>query len=281
MDFYKYHALGNDYIIIDPQKNKIKLNEDNIRLICHRNFGLGSDGILYGPEFSDEKLMLRIYNPDGSEAEKSGNGLRMFSKFLIDMKYVSSPEFSIYTPSGESKVEVLKEKPLLIKIDMGIPTFVSNKIPVSGAVREVVNEELIINGSGYNITCVSVGNPHCVIPLNEISSELVKEIGPLVEKNELFPNRINLQILKVRDRANIEIEIWERGAGYTLASGSSSSAAACAAYKLGLVGRKIKVHMPGGVLDIETGDDGRVQMTGTASSVACGNFTEEMLSNFV
>ena len=108
MDFYKYHALGNDYIIIDPQKNKIKLTSDSIKLICHRNFGVGSDGILYGPEIANERIMLRIYNPDGSEAEKSGNGLRMFSKFLLDEGYVSSLKFSIYTTRGESKIEVLK-----------------------------------------------------------------------------------------------------------------------------------------------------------------------------
>lgn len=281
MDYYKYHALGNDYIVIDPKDAGISLTEENIRLICHRNFGIGSDGILFGPVFRDGKIELRIYNPDGSEAEKSGNGLRIFSRYLIDRQYVSDNSFSVTTPGGEVRVEVLNREPMLIKIDMGTVTFISNEIPVRGESREVVDELLVIGGRSYNITCLSIGNPHCVILTDDISEEKAREIGPLIENNDLFPNRINFQLMKIMDRRNIGIEIWERGAGYTLASGSSSCAAASAAYKLGLTDRNMRVHMPGGVLDIEIDDMFHVQMTGTVTSVSEGNFSEEMRSKLV
>jgi diaminopimelate epimerase len=278
MHFYKYHALGNDYIIIDPQKVKIDLNKENIKLICHRNFGIGSDGILYGPTIIGDKMNLHIYNPDGSEAEKSGNGIRMFSKYLIDAGYVSEKTFYVNTIVGQVSVEILQYNPISIKIDMGTVTFKSSEIPVNGKDREVINEAFTINGSQYKITCLSIGNPHCVIPLADITEKKAREIGPVIENNSLFPNRINVQLLKVIDRQNISIEIWERGAGYTLASGSSSCAAASASYKLGLVDRKIKVNMPGGFLDIEIDENNHVQMIGPVTSVAEGNFSPEMLA---
>jgi diaminopimelate epimerase len=277
MHFYKYHALGNDYIVLDPQKVKINLNKENIKLICHRNFGIGSDGILLGPIFTGDKINLHIYNPDGSEAEKSGNGLRIFSKYLIDADYVKEKKFYVNTIVGQVFIEVLKYDPVLIKIDMGKVSFKNSEIPVAGNGREVINEPFKVNAISYNITCLSIGNPHCVIPLDEISEDKAREIGPFIENSSHFPNRINVQLLKVIDRHNICIEIWERGAGYTLASGSSSCAAASAAYKLGLVDRNVRVTMPGGFLDIEIDESGHVLMTGIVSSVAEGNFSLEML----
>jgi diaminopimelate epimerase len=279
MDFYKYHALGNDYIVIDPQKTNILLREKNIKLICHRNFGIGSDGILFGPVFEDKKIKLRIFNPDGSEAEKSGNGLRIFSKYLLDAAYVKEKQFNIITEGGSVIVELLNNKPALIKIDMGRVTFKSSEIPVSGKNREVINEALKISEIDYKITCLSIGNPHCVILMDGISENKARNIGPLIENNKIFPNRINMQLLKIIDRNNISIEIWERGAGYTLSSGSSSCAAASAAYRLGLVDRKIHVNMPGGSLEIEIDEFDHVHMIGTVQSVAEGNFTQEMLEN--
>jgi len=275
INYYKYHALGNDYIVIDPNKTEINLTESNIKLICHRNYGIGSDGILYGPIIDENEIILKIYNPDGSEAEKSGNGIRIFSKYLFDAKYILEKHFILNTLGGKVSVELLDEKAKLIKVDMGKVTFISNLIPVVGDIREVVDEVLQLNEGKYKITCLSIGNPHCVIPLENISEELVKRIGPTIENHTIFPQRINIQLLKVIDRNNIQIEIWERGAGYTLASGSSSCAAASAAYKLGLIDNKVKVHMPGGVIQIEIRPDGHVFMTGTVTSVSTGEFTKE------
>jgi diaminopimelate epimerase len=277
MHYYKYHALGNDYIVIDPGKTDIKLTTENVKIICNRNYGIGSDGILYGPLFVDNNICLKIYNPDGSLAEKSGNGVRIFSRYLVESKYIKKNNFSFKTDGGIVEINILKNDASLIKVNMGKFIFTSSKIPVAGIEREVINEDLNIGGKDYRITCVSVGNPHCVIPLNEISKETAVSLGPLVENNPLFPNRINVQFLKILDTKNIKIEIWERGAGYTLASGSSSCAAACAANRLGYVGDNITVHMPGGNINIDIKDN-EVHMTGTVSSISKGNFTKEFMS---
>lgn len=274
IDFYKYHALGNDYLVIDPNLADIRLTTNVIKLICHRNFGIGSDGILYGPIFERGVMGLKIFNPDGSEAEKSGNGIRIFASYLFERGYQKKKIFQLQTKGGPVSVEILDSLGEMVKVDMGPVTFDSRLIPVSGQPREVINERIHINDKEYRATCLSIGNPHCVILLNEISKDLVMQLGPNVEKNPLFPNRINLQLLKVIDSNHIQIEIWERGAGYTLASGSSSCAAASAAYKLGLVDNLIEVKMPGGIINIEIKDDGHVLMTGPVMGVTKGEFLE-------
>ena len=258
----KYHGLGNDYLVLDPNLNSIKLTEEKIKKICNRNFGVGSDGILYGPILKDNKIKVRIFNPDGSEAEKSGNGVRIFSKYLLDKGYVKEKTFILSTLGGDVKVEYLDKDGEKIKVAMGKVTFESEEIPVSGEKRKVVNETFKFKGKEYKGTCVSIGNPHCVIPMKNISKNLAESLGPYVENYKEFPNKINMQLLEVIDRNNIKIEIYERGAGYTLASGSSSCAAASVAYELGLVDNKVKVHMPGGVLDIEILKDKMVYMVG-------------------
>ena len=277
VDFKKYHGLGNDYLVIDPNVRDVAMTEANIRLICDRNFGAGSDGILYGPLLDGDIPRLRIFNPDGSEAEKSGNGLRIFAKYLFEKKYVRSKTFQIKTLGGTVSVQVKDNTANLIRINMGKVTFISSEIPVAGERREVVNETLDVNGTDYEVTCLSIGNPHCVIPMEQVSEERARAIGPFVENHRRFPNRINMQLLKVIDRAHIDIRIWGRGGGYTLASGSSSCAAACAAHKLGLVDNDITVHMPGGQLHIEIRPDGEVFMTGPVEGTFEGVFHRDLL----
>jgi diaminopimelate epimerase len=274
--FSKYHGLGNDYLVIDPNVEDVTLTPEVIRLICHRNFGVGSDGILYGPLGSKDLPQVRIFNPDGSEAEKSGNGLRIFAKYLFENKYVRTKNFKIKTLGGIVDVNILDDTANNIRINMGKVTFVSTEIPVAGSKREVVNETLVVNKAKYPVTCVSIGNPHCVIPMAEVSEEKAREIGPFVENHKMFPKRINVQLLKVLDRNNIEIRIWERGAGYTLASGSSSCAAAAAAHKLGLVANRINVKMPGGTLLVEIAKDREIFMTGAVEGVFTGCFHADL-----
>lgn len=275
--YHKYHALGNDYIVIDPSEYNLKLSKENVRLICHRHFGIGSDGILYGPIIEDGKIRLKIFNPDGSEAEKSGNGIRIFSRYLYEAKYVKSPVFELYTLGGKVKVEIKEESGEIIKVDMGKVTFISEQIPVNIDRKEMVAQSLELGEEIYEVTCLSIGNPHCVIPMKEISKDKALQLGPIVENHPIFPNKINMQIMKVINRSNIQIEIWERGAGYTLASGSSSCAAASAAYKLGYVNNEIKVHMPGGIIEILIDRDEHVHMTGSVESVGKGIFSESFI----
>lgn len=267
IELSKYHGLGNDYLVFDPQKITIELNPKQIKLICDPHFGVGSDGILYGPIFKDNNIWLRIFNPDGSEAEKSGNGIRIFSKYLKDAGYVTSQSFILNTAGGAVGAEYLDANGDVLKVMMGKTTYRSKDIPVTGEDRQVIDETMIFNGQAYQVTCLSIGNPHCVIPMDKINKDIACKLGYYVENSANFPHRINMQLLKVVDRHNIEIQIYERGAGYTLASGSSSCAAASAAYKLGLVDNHITVHMPGGTLQIDIQADESVAMTGRVSSI--------------
>ena len=281
MRFHKYHALGNDYIVLNPQdfpKWSPAPTTDQIRVVCHRNFGVGSDGILWGPlPSAQSEFGLRIFNPDGSEAEKSGNGLRIFSRYLWDQGLVKNPTFTVETPGGHVQSSI-KDNGRLITVEMGRVSFDSVKIPVLGSEREVINEKITILDREFTFCAATIGNPHCVIPLNEISPALAHTYGPHLETHPNFPRKTNVQFLRVIDRANIQIEIWERGAGYTLASGSSSSAAAAVAHKLGLVDKNITVHMPGGQIGIQIGDAFSITMTGTVNKVAEGELHPELFA---
>jgi diaminopimelate epimerase len=274
--FTKYHALGNDYIVINPKDLPAPLTIEEVRTICHRNFGVGSDGILLGPLPAENAVCaLKIYNPDGSLAEKSGNGVRIFSRYLWDTKFVGDAEFALQTDGGIVRSTVF-DGGKMARVEMGKVSFDSAKIPVAGSPREVINEKISVGDREFTFCAATIGNPHCVLPLPEISAKLAHEFGPLLETHPNFPNRTNVQFLKVLDRANIQIEIWERGAGYTLASGSSSSASAAVAHKLGLVDRNISVHMPGGIIKIEIGDGFAIRMTGGVTRVAEGVISPEI-----
>ena len=263
----KYHGLGNDYLVFDPNKNELELNEANVKMICNRNVGLGSDGILEGPLLG-EHLAVKIWNPDGSVAEKSGNGVRIFAKYLKDAGYVQKKNYELMTDGGIVEITYLNEEGSRLRISMGKLSFVSEEIPVIGERREVINEDMVFGNNLYPATCVSVGNPHCVIPMQEISKELVCKIGVHSESARYFPERVNTEIMKVTDRNHIAIETYERGAGYTMATGTGACAAAAVAYKLGLTENKMLVHMPGGDLQVEIADDWNVYITGDVFYIA-------------
>jgi len=274
--FSKYHALGNDYIVIDPKHLPTPLTVEQVQRICHRNFGVGSDGILLGPlPAQNAKCALKIYNPDGSLAEKSGNGVRIFSRYLWDTRFVGNDEFALQTDGGLVRSTVF-DGGKMVRVEMGQVSFASDKIPVTGPSREVINEAITVGGRTFVFCAATIGNPHCVLPLPEISAALAHEFGPLLEVHPNFPRKTNVQFLKVLDRANLQIEIWERGAGYTLASGSSSSAAAAVAHKLGLVDHHISVHCPGGIIQIEIREGYDILMTGGVTKVAEGVISPEM-----
>jgi diaminopimelate epimerase len=281
MKFFKYHGLGNDYLVINPADIDGELTVAQIRVICHRNYGVGSDGILLGPlESSACDFGLRIFNPDGSEAEKSGNGLRIFSRYLWDQGLIKSKPFTISTAGGKVTSQV-HEGDKSVTVDMGNVSFDSAKIPVVGDAREVINETITFGSVDFTFCAATIGNPHCVILRDEICSEEARKWGPLIENDPRFPNRTNVQFMKVLDRSNIQIEIWERGAGYTLASGSSSSAAAAVAHKLGLCDSEITVHMPGGKLHISIQDNFFITMTGPVTKVSEGIISNEIFEEAI
>jgi len=271
-EFAKYHALGNDYLVLDGDLQRPKLDPDRVRALCDRHTGVGSDGILALHRAKRGSLGLRIWNPDGSEAEKSGNGVRIFARFLWDLGYVRARELAIATRGGPvvARLAVVNSEVRSIRVDMGRATFASGEIPVLGPERDVVDEPLRVGSLELRVTCVSVGNPHCVRFVSELHPEALRSLGPQLENHGMFPNRINVQLARVRSRSAIDALIWERGAGETRASGSSSCAVAAAAHRLGLVDRRVDVHMPGGSLRIEIGDDWALRMTGPATPVYRG-----------
>lgn len=281
MRYLKYHALGNDYIVLRPETFGAELSPDRVRMICHRNYGVGSDGILYGPLESEVcDFGLRIFNPDGSEAEKSGNGLRIFARSLFDVGLVDEQPFSVETPGGIVSCTVEKGGSI-VTVQMGEVRFDSQRIPVAGPPREVLNEVICIGGKTFTFCAATVGNPHCVVLSDAPTPSEARHYGPLIEHDPRFPNRTNVQFMKVMNRGNIQIEIWERGAGYTLASGSSSTAAAAVARKLGLCEPDITVHMPGGEIRIQFKDGFFATMTGPVTKVCEGIMMQEMFGEIL
>lgn len=275
MNFYKYQALGNDYIVIPPDHLGAALTAAQIIRICDRHYGVGADGILLGPlPTQAADFGLRLFNPDGGEFEKSGNGLRIFARYLWDAGLASDAPFTIMTPGGLVTAQIF-DRGRRVQVDMGQVSFDSTKIPVLGPPREVLNEPMTVAGETVHYCAATVGNPHCVVLMETVDAALAHRLGPLIEHEPRFPNRTNVQFMQVLDRNNIRIEIWERGAAYTLASGSSSSAAAAVAHRLGLCDQEINVHCPGGVIEIAIGDDWSIRMTGAVTRVCHGEMAEE------
>jgi len=279
--FVKGHGLGNDYIVIDAADLPAPLTPPQIARICDRNWGVGSDGILLRvPATDGADFSVRILNPDGSEAEKSGNGLRIFAKYLHDHGHAATDTFSVATAGGrvECRCHVDGGRVRVVTVEMGRCTFRADEIPMLGPAGEAVAVPLAMDGGSQIVTAVSVGNPHCVIFTERLDEALVRRLGPLVEHHPAFPNRINVQWARVTSRAAVDILIWERGAGFTLASGSSSSAVACAAVRNGLCDHGlVTVSMPGGALHVEVRPDWSIRLQGPVEEVYAGTFSLDLM----
>lgn len=263
MEFVKYQGIGNDYLVYDIMKNKEELTKEQIKKICNRNFGIGADGILAGPYIDKEKkIRVRVFNSDGSEAERAGNGIRIFARYLKDAGYTLSERLTIETAGGSVKVRFLNDDGSRIQADMG-------KLIFGEETTVTLGEEQ------YAAFTASIGNPHCVIPAEKISREKVCKLGKKIAESKLFKNGINVMLLEVEDENNIKIEIFERGAGYILASGTCSCAAAAVAYKKGWIGQDVMVHMPGGKLWLQIDEDWNIKLTGNVESIGTIKLTKE------
>jgi len=272
--FSKFHVLGNDYIVVDPTHTSFDPTSPDIQALCDRRLGIGSDGLLLGPLEVPEHpgaFGLRIFNPDGSEAETSGDGLRIFARYLFEAGHAHGTECQIHTLGGLSAARFLAPDGSLIQVDMGVPSFKAGDIPFTGiaAQLEVLETPLFLPTGPVTITALSLGNPHCVIFPGEVSQANACRLGPKIERHPEFPERVNVLLVEVVDRKRIRIEIWERGAGYTPASGSSCAAAA-ACRRLNLVEDRVTVQMPGGTLDIEFAPEGHILMSGPVQPVFDG-----------
>lgn len=281
--FFRGHGLGNDYLVMDPKDLTFKLTPKTIKAICDRNWGLGSDGILSLVPSKKADFGLRIFNPDGSEAEKSGNGLRIFARYLHATGKTKKKRFTVETKGGLVSIDLQVDRhgdAAAATVEMGIATFRPDALPCSLDVPELIQQPIEAAGRSWIFTGVSVGNPHCVVfkPAGESwSREELLALGPALEHHKLFPKRTNVQLVVPTGRNEVFILIWERGAGETQASGSSSCAAASAAVRLGLVRSPVTVKMPGGVLKIDVAPDFSLTMKGPVAEVARGTISPSFI----
>jgi diaminopimelate epimerase len=259
MQFTKMHGLGNDFILIDSRKNKLDgVDLKNLALrLCDRHFGIGADGILIVWPSQKAHYRMQVINPDGSEAEMCGNGIRCFAKYVYEADKLKEEVISVETLAGIKLPAVILSPSggvEGVEVDMGQP-------------KEIQTSNLKIQNNEYKTKEISMGNPHAVIFAEDLSVINLAEIGPQIENHPHFPNRTNVEFVKVLNEKEIDVIVWERGAGETLACGTGACAAVAAAVKAGKTSQRVLVHLPGGNLDIEIGDDGRVLMRGPAEKV--------------
>lgn len=277
--FFRGHGLGNDYVVMDPNELSFKLTPKNIELICNRNWGLGSDGILALTSSKKADFGLRIFNPDGSEAEKSGNGLRIFARYLHAIGKTKKKHFTVETKGGLVSIDLHIDRQgdaSSVTVEMGRATFKPAALPCTLPADELIQQPIDAAGRSFQFTGVSVGNPHCVVfkqAGESWSRDELLSLGPALEHHALFPKRTNVQLAVPTGPREIYILIWERGAGETQASGSSSCAAASAAVRLGLVKSPVTVKMPGGTLNIDVAEDFSLTMKGPVAEVARGTLS--------
>ncbi len=277
---YKYQALGNDMLVVDPQWFELSLRPEMVRLLCDRHFGLGADGICFGPlgNVVDSPVM-RFFNPDGSEAEKSGNGLRIFARYLVDAGYALGRQFAIKIGNEYMDVQQLDASGHSFAITMGRLSFVSQDIDLNRATDPMLDEGVERGDEKFLVTAVDIGNPHCVLFGQELSS--ISRIGPALENHPLFPQRTNVQLVQVLDAHTIRIAIWERGAGHTLASGTSACAAAGAAIRNGYCESPVAVQMDGGTAIVTIDEQWRATLAGTVAAVYQGALADELVTELL
>lgn len=278
MKFTKMQGLGNDYVYVNCLKEKIADPPELARKISDRHFGVGSDGLIMINPSDKADFEMEMYNADGSRAEMCGNGIRCVAKYVYDYGLTDKTYISVETLAGIKYLDLTVEngKVSLVKVDMGQPILEPEKIPVASKGSRVVDEPLLVDGKEYRMTCVSMGNPHAVIFVDEDVKNLpLEKIGPSFENHTCFPKRVNTEFVRVIDRHTAEMRVWERGSGETLACGTGTCAVAVACVLNGLTEDAITVHLLGGDLYIEWDrEKNTVYMTGPAEAVFDGEWPE-------
>ena len=271
MRFWKMHGLGNDYVVVDNRKEEIREYELQriAQTLCERRFSIGADGMLliYDSEIADVKM--RIFNADGSEAEMCGNGIRCFAKYCYENDITKKNEINIETLAGTKKVwlNIVDANVQNVRVDMGPPVYEKQFIPMLGD-GTCINEDLQVGDRTFKVTCLSVGNPHCVTFVDNVKNFPVEAMGPKIENHKIFPKRTNAEFVQALNRRELIVRVWERGVGETLACGTGACASAAAAHLLGKTDAKIVAHLPGGDLKIEIPKS--ILMTGPAQKIFHG-----------
>ncbi|MDR2720101.1 MAG: diaminopimelate epimerase [Nitrososphaerota archaeon] len=271
MQFWKMHGLGNDYIVVDNRDEKISDQKASAlaKELCMRRFSVGADGLLLVCNSKVADVKMRIFNSDGSEAEMCGNGIRCFSKYCYETGVLKKLEFQVETLSGVKHIWLTlnHDEVVLVKVDMGAPNWECKSLPMIGE-GTCINHDLVVGKEIYTVTCLSMGNPHCVMFVENVDKTPVEYIGPFVEHHENFPKRTNVGFVQVIGQDELKVRVWERGCGETLACGTGTCAAVAAANKLGKVGCKVTVHVLGGALQVEVGE--HLFLIGAAEKVCQG-----------
>jgi len=277
--FTKMHGLGNDFVMLECMHAAPPEEELGPLAVamCDRHFGVGADGVILVLPSRVASFRMRIFNADGSEAEMCGNGVRAFAKYVYDRRLTDRTDLEIETLAGivRPQITVHGGKVTAVKVDMGVPRLTRKEIPMLGepAGGRVVKEKIKVNGERLEVTCVSMGNPHCVTFVDDVAHYPVERVGPIVERHNLFPRRTNVEFVQVVSPSELRMRVWERGAGITIACGTGACASLVAAHLAGRAGRKAVVHLPGGDLKIEWREhDDHVFMTGPATEVFTGEW---------
>ncbi len=275
LPFVKMQGCGNDFILVES--SLIIMDEDLTQLaknLCNRNFGIGADGLIVSHPSETADFRMQIINSDGSEPEMCGNGIRCFAKYLTMSGKTDKNDIEVETLAGIIKPTIINSNDdSQVMVDMGEPILIPNQIPVSGFdLDRVINQDLEIEGKLFKINMVSMGNPHCVIFVDDLDKIDFNYWGPTIESFKAFPKKTNVEFVKVEDKNNLRVKVWERGAGATLACGTGACATLVAANLNGLSDKKANVHLPGGTLNIDWHDDNRIIMTGPAEVSFVGVF---------
>lgn len=277
MKFVKMHGTGNDFVLIDARDQRPRDWPELARAICDRHFGVGSDGILLVQNSAEAGYRMVMHNPDGSEAEMCGNGIRCFARYLFDTGAIHGPRISVETGAGIKELEIEADGGEFrrVVVNMGVPTFTPAEIPILVDGSEVVDLRRSVDGFDLALTAVSMGNPHAIHFLDDDLAEFpLERVGPRVEHDPIFPRRVNFEIARVRATDEVDVRVWERGAGITLACGTGACAVFAAARRKGLIGARAELRLPGGRLEMREGPSGEVLMAGPATFVFAGEWPE-------